>query len=757
MDESHPSKRSTADGWCAEVIERRKDNYNQALHRFVIHKEEFQARNELESEISRISGTISKLINHLNRLDVLALLKQYEGVVSQLVPTSPSVIEIVATVAQLKPAEDYQVETSERTKVNKIVEKLYWMADLLNILGLFYVEIKNLSAGGPSSDLSTVLQQHELRVRNKQFKHIRDQMNRELLDCPVVRPLMEQKLGYSFSELEKVQNAVTDIITKKSSKAWSEIRELTTRHLDPNSPDLDDKSIAQARAIASNLFETPSSLTTFTETEIAETAGISQNIAAKILGEHSSLLGSLDSVTDQLFRQVTLESPYVTKPLVRDAEGRFFMVTVPPGTDIARIHLESQLRGDEKAQRRYDQKARQPFSEQTTFNILSKMLPSATSFINLKYFRPKFGKASSQLAKSCPTPRTSGDQAEIDCLFLLDDVAIIAEVKGKSISAPGRRGDGKRLARDLGQSIEKAKQQIASVKRLIADNAGLWTEDDQWLDLSSVKATFGIVAMVDDIGPVAGNLEEFRRRLDPEGEGLPWVVSLHDLEVTSDMLETPEDFLGFLTARSSRFTSPLFSAIDELDILAAFMSGKFRIPTCQDAGTAGDSDAEEDPPAFPETLHDDSSVFDTWYLHRQHSTPGLFPNKPQVECSPRIRTLVEQLRTAATCGGLALSAALLSQTVSYQEVLAKHIARTAQSAVQQQHPAGFKTLINTAEGNCPIYFAFSPQTSSNTIDLTTMERWLRQDSLASDSRVQHIVVIAADLKPVAIWQGFSNN
>lgn len=101
-------------------------------------------------------------------------------------------------------------------------------------------------------------------------------------------------------------------------------------------------------------------------------------------------------------------------------------------------------------------------------------------------------------------PRQFGERVEGDILFLLDDVAIIVEVKGKSIADQARRGDFRRLRNDLKATIGDGATQANRLRELIETNVGIWEEATTWLDLSFVREIRTAVVVLDDIGPLGG-------------------------------------------------------------------------------------------------------------------------------------------------------------------------------------------------------------------------------------------------------------
>ena len=78
------------------------------------------------------------------------------------------------------------------------------------------------------------------------------------------------------------------------------------------------------------------------------------------------------------------------------------------------------------------------------------------------------------LGAACPSPQAVGDQTECDGLFVIGDVAICVEVKGRTIADPARRGDRARLATEIKKIFGEGARQAQRLEQLISRNHGVW-------------------------------------------------------------------------------------------------------------------------------------------------------------------------------------------------------------------------------------------------------------------------------------------
>ena len=172
-----------------------------------------------------------------------------------------------------------------------------------------------------------------------------------------------------------------------------------------------------------------------------------------------------------------------------------------------------------------------------------------------------------------PSPQVVGDQAECDGLFVIGDVAICVEVKGRAVADPARRGDRARLATEIKKIFGEGARQAQRLEQLISHNHGVWLGDGSWLDLAAVREVRAIRIGLDDFGPLAVALGDLERA-GLLGEGnLPWIASLHDLEVISKVVGRPAEFLLWLRRRADSEVATYYRGVDELDLFMLFMSG----------------------------------------------------------------------------------------------------------------------------------------------------------------------------------------
>ncbi|MBT2473278.1 hypothetical protein J7E68_01475 [Microbacterium sp. ISL-103] len=270
--------------------------------------------------------------------------------------------------------------------------------------------------------------------------------------------------------------------------------------------------------------------------------------------------------------RLTGDSPFRTADLIRDTDGNYVSIGSPIGMDCFRQVAEEALNKNPKRFRTYERR-RVTVSEEYALAQLTKLLGSNASHANLKYFRANPDVDVTALGKDAENITAVAEQTEADGLFLIEDVAICVEVKGKSLSRQARGGHVQRLSADLKATIGSATQQAQRLEEHIRVNGGLWLEDRSWWDLSKVREIRSVAVCLDDLGPLATGLDALVRANVVTSDRFPWIVSLHDLMVVADVVDRPAEFLLYLRRRTESEVSLRFEALDELDLFMLFLQG----------------------------------------------------------------------------------------------------------------------------------------------------------------------------------------
>ncbi len=176
---------------------------------------------------------------------------------------------------------------------------------------------------------------------------------------------------------------------------------------------------------------------------------------------------------------------------------------------------------------------------------------------------------------------------ETDGLLILGEVAIIVEAKSNRLTPYARGGAPARLWKELGPIISKAAQQAERLREFIdagntkihvvssmnADQPSSVVRKNWDLDLGNVRQIFTIALTLEDLNYIATITSELvESGLIPAEAPSPWVVNVHDLEVTTRLLTRPAEFAQFLSRRRRASTFNNIQAIDELDYVMHYLT-----------------------------------------------------------------------------------------------------------------------------------------------------------------------------------------
>lgn len=380
-------------------------------------------------------------------------------------------------------------------------------------------------------------------------------------------------------------------------------------------------------------------------------------------------------------------NPFLMRPLVTDGLDNFALTSNRIGLDVIRRIFERALPNNSPDVRKYDQKVRQPVSETLTKEYLTITLGAPAFRESYHYLAPKAGQAVDSLARDSETIRQSSDDVEGDALYLIDDVAIIVEVKGKSIADQARRGDIRRLKNDLKATIGHGAHQATRLRELIEANGGIWEDRTTWLDLSHVREVRMVVVVLDDIGPLGTKLSDLQDGGLLSEDRPPLILSLHDLAVISEICERPSEFLLYLRRRTDSPVTKYFRAVDELDLYMLLLAGDLYVDDDPDEVRIAHPTAS--PPTKSERRRHQESAVGTMvsdnclelniWMNRDNIHPDGVVAKPSFNAPTATLGLLDSLRRGMEPGWFRFGADLLALAGDAQSQLLSTIKLCSQT------------------------------------------------------------------------------
>ena len=628
------------------------------------------AREVLRAQIQIHVGAILDLVEEADAFDVIELMRLREFAVtpdprSAPVDGSPLPVEILAAVLLARGARKPHPVPRSETNPSAHVEELHRLGLLLGRLATYRHHVEASFTGDPIAELTAQHQSSVMTTRNLQFEHIRRAHEEHLFTHPVVAPLMLKTFGLRYPDIIAVRDAIRSLSGRRMTTLRDRVGELAKENTGRDATELDPQTRKAFEDAIGPLWFLPGERAAFTAADIAAETGLPKPVVAHVLETFAQRFDPTVSATQRVYDLLAGENPFLREPLVYDGVS-FAATTNEIGADALRRALESALPKPSADFTRYDQKARQVVSETLTLQHLETILGAPAAHAGFKYFAPRAAVAPETLGKACPNPAATADQVEADGLFLIDDVAICVEVKAKSLSAQAARGDINRLNNELKDTIRSGANQALRLQQLIETNGGVWLADKTWLDLSHVRETRSIVSLLDDIGPLSTGVHDLQLAGMLPEHNPPWITSIHDLAVIAEICDSPSEFLLYLRRRTDSGVARYFSAYDELDLYMYFLSGNLyvapdpdeihaRYPSTPRPTAAARRQHRDD---AVETLVGDQSVELNAWMNR-HQLPDEQP-KPELNCTPRARELVETLTARRDPGWLRAGADLLA-------------------------------------------------------------------------------------------------
>jgi hypothetical protein len=301
-------------------------------------------------------------------------------------------------------------------------------------------------------------------------------------------------------------------------------------------------------------------------------------------------------------------------------------------------------------------------SEQIALDELTSILGTPPTRASFTYYAPDDKDRTTLLDTGCVDPNAVGKQVEGDGLFVVDDVAIVVETKGKSMADQSRRGDITRLSRDLAATVGDACSQAKRIQDLIETNHGLWLANKTWFDLSQVREVRCVTALLDDVGPLGTAIGRLQRAEIVSKTRPPWIVSLHDLATIAAVCDRPSEFLHYIRVRTDSAATEYFWALDELDLYMLFRQGDLWVDEGEATGVnmVGDHCAE----------------LNVW-MNRHDLESDEEPAKPLYNAIPAMLDLIDAITASCQPGWLRCGADLLSLSGETQQHVLDVIAELA--------------------------------------------------------------------------------
>lgn len=398
---------------------------------------------------------------------------------------------------------------------------------------------------------------------------------------------------------------------------------------------------------------------------IAQRANVTPEVVVRVLEtfEFQERL-TIDEAVDRFF---TGDNPLRTAPVLRDREGRFALVHDGLVLPAIREKVETAL--EDAGLRTKYQTHRGRWVEARAIDLLARHFPGAELHRGFKYFVPD-PKASTLQEE----PEKFTKRVEADGLIVVDDIAIVIEVKSVALTAEARGGGALKMRNKLRAIITDAAEQATRLRERIEKDRRVRLDDNEWIDCSNVREIHCVAVGLEDLsGVVTATAELVHAGILPRS-GIPWTVSLHDLRAISEITDRPAELLLYIRRRTNYETTVKYLAIDELDLYLLFLAeGLFVEPDPVAAaekypllGEPTVAELRRRKAERPGIVLGRTGPLDDWYNHQHRTSHENPPSKPAYAGPAELLALVDTLTTAAVPGWLAISATLLEANFATQ-------------------------------------------------------------------------------------------
>jgi hypothetical protein len=261
------------------------------------------------------------------------------------------------------------------------------------------------------------------------------------------------------------------------------------------------------------------------------------------------------------------------KPLIKE-DGKYFHFSMSLAfrnifkiaEDLIRsadaVYFENSFRGNSNSG------SKDNFIELKTKNLFQKLLPLTKFYHSLEY----------EVTEDGMVKRT-----ELDILGISSDTLYIIEVKAGELNPKHRRGAIKGLKDRLKETINEGSYQCHRAMKYISDQISPifeYVEDGTrktlTIDKSKVTSIFKISVTFEHFAAISANL---RYLIDSnvlsEDFKWTWIVSIFDLMIFADLIESEDDFKEYLQNRIAIYDRADIEFTDEIDILGYFLDGDF--------------------------------------------------------------------------------------------------------------------------------------------------------------------------------------
>ncbi|MEV0430403.1 hypothetical protein [Micromonospora sp. NPDC050495] len=539
----------------------------------------------------------------------------------------------------------------------------------------------------PPSDAESAILFHsvqrEITLRNPVYPHMLLDTLRGLFGDPAVNDDCRVTLGFTGLEAVNVMEAVRSLSIRELAKRFSRMEAARDASLPYimswRSHDMDEEqlpaeehraAVQQVLDAARDLTMNIADATVIDPDAIAQHTGYERSTVEAVLDAFTLTgLADLDETLDRFFRG---DNPLRTAPIVADAQGRRMLVHDALALPAVREVIETRLKAANRWETYKDHRGE--WVETRAIDLLAGVLPGAEVFRGFNYFVPDPKAATPQTDPATFTKRVEGDG-----LILVDDVALIIEVKSVALTAEARGGVARRLRGKLRDIVTDAANQAARLRERIMTDRRIRLDDDQWIDVSGVREIHTIAVGLEDLSGVTTATTMLVAAGILKPDHIPWTVSVHDLRIVCELLDRPCELLLYLRRRTQPEATWKYRAVDELDLFLLFLArGLYVEPDPHQtaealpwSGPPSTADLRRFAAQRPELVTSHTEPLDAWY-ESQLSPTATPAEKPRLIADQKLVELVDEVTRTGAPGWLSTTTSLLEGNGQVQRTFGRY-------------------------------------------------------------------------------------
>ncbi|HTB06620.1 MAG TPA: hypothetical protein VK806_06655 [Bacteroidia bacterium] len=229
------------------------------------------------------------------------------------------------------------------------------------------------------------------------------------------------------------------------------------------------------------------------------------------------------------------------------------------------IYFEHTYKGNSNAN------SRDNYIELKVKQLFQKLLPSANFYHSLNYTVTEDGVVKN---------------TELDIIGVAKGTVYIIEVKAGELNLKHRRGAIKGLKNRLEEIINVGSYQCQRALKYVEDNeypSFEYIEDSikktLTIDKTKTKSFYKISVTYEHLSSISANLKYLvDSGVLSADYKWTWIVSLYDMMVFTDLIQSENEFKEYLDYRLSLYERNDIEIVDEIDVLGFYFGGNFPLP-----------------------------------------------------------------------------------------------------------------------------------------------------------------------------------